>query len=200
MMSMNAPRLGDLYPSARADLPPLFMRFHWPCKDGQVTWAFGGAALAGFVASTKALVEMANRYGMAMDLKDYDWTTFDMSTLSQEEYNRVGEIFTKFLETRTKAELYEEAVQKGIYLSPIGTTKDLVENAQLADRGFWEKVEHPELGDAITYPGAFLTLSEAPWRVWHRPPLIGEHNEEIYVEELGLSRERVLVLKQAGVI
>lgn len=200
MLGFNIPRLGDIFPSSRAGLPPLLMRLHWPCKDGQVTWMFGGAAVAGAVASTKALVEMANRHGMAMELKDYDWTTFDASTLPQEEYDRIAKIFTQFLATKTKAELYKEAIEKAIFLSPLNTAKEVLENAQLAGRGFWEKVEHPELGDTITYPGAFLKLSEAPWRVWRRPPLIGEHNEEIYVKELGLSREKVVVLKQAGVI
>ena len=33
-----------------------------------------------------------------------------------------------------------------------------------------------------------------------RPPLIGEHNLEIYQDELGLSREEIQSLKQSGVI
>jgi crotonobetainyl-CoA:carnitine CoA-transferase CaiB-like acyl-CoA transferase len=32
-----------------------------------------------------------------------------------------------------------------------------------------------------------------------RAPLIGEHNEEVY-REIGLSRQDLVVLKQAGVI
>jgi crotonobetainyl-CoA:carnitine CoA-transferase CaiB-like acyl-CoA transferase len=33
-----------------------------------------------------------------------------------------------------------------------------------------------------------------------RAPLIGEHNEEIYKKELGLSAEELMVLKQSGII
>ena len=200
LMGANMPRLGGIMAAPRADLPPLFMRFDWPCKDGRVSWGPTGGAWAGGRASSKALVEMANRDGMAMELKDYDWATLDYSTVPQEEFDRVASTLAAFLATKTKAELFNEAMEKGIILSPWSTTKDLLENAQLAERKFWEKVEHPELGEAITYPGAFIKLSEAPWRVSHRPPFIGEHNEDIYVEELGLSKEKVVLLKQAGVI
>ena len=83
---------------------------------------------------------------------------------------------------------------------PVATTGDMLENPQLAARGFWVQIEHPELGASITYPGAFGHFSEAPIRITRRAPLIGEHNEEIYGKELGISKDRLLILKQAGVI
>jgi crotonobetainyl-CoA:carnitine CoA-transferase CaiB-like acyl-CoA transferase len=33
-----------------------------------------------------------------------------------------------------------------------------------------------------------------------RAPLIGEHNEEVYEKELGISREQLIILKSRGVI
>jgi formyl-CoA transferase len=33
-----------------------------------------------------------------------------------------------------------------------------------------------------------------------RPPLIGEHNEEIYIGEIGLSKEEIIKLDELGVI
>ena len=33
-----------------------------------------------------------------------------------------------------------------------------------------------------------------------RPPLIGEHNREIYLDELGLSVEELIGLRRGGVI
>lgn len=201
LLGLNVPRLGTIVAAPRGGgLPPILIRLNWACKDGQVSWAFGGGAWAGGQASTQALVEMANRYGMAMELKDYNWTTLDFSTIAQEEYDRIGKSISDFLQTRTKDELFEEAVKKGIFLAPVNNIKDLSEDPQLAHREFWEKVEHPELRDTITYPGAFAKLSEAPWRVWRRPPLIGEHNEEIYHDELGMSKKELAILKQARVI
>lgn len=84
-------------------------------------------------------------------------------------------------------------------LYPVSTPRDIAENLQLAARGFWEEVEHAELDGTITYPGAFLKASEMSLGIRRRAPLVGEHNEEVYAE-LGISREELLVLKQANVI
>jgi formyl-CoA transferase len=43
-------------------------------------------------------------------------------------------------------------------------------------------------------------LSETPWQLRRRAPLIGEHNEAIYGGELGLSRAELAVLMAAGAI
>jgi len=89
--------------------------------------------------------------------------------------------------------------EKGVVLSPVEDPRNVFENEQLEARGFWEEVEHPELGDTIKYPGAFKSGANQPG-IRRRPPLIGEHNEEIYQGELGLSRDELAILKGSGVI
>jgi crotonobetainyl-CoA:carnitine CoA-transferase CaiB-like acyl-CoA transferase len=76
----------------------------------------------------------------------------------------------------------------------------MAEYEQLRFREYWEEVEHPELETSVKYPGAFAKISEAPCAIKRRAPLIGEHNEEIYIKELGFSTEELIVLKQAKVI
>jgi benzylsuccinate CoA-transferase BbsE subunit len=100
----------------------------------------------------------------------------------------------------TKKELLEKARERHIGNGPINTAKDLLESDQLAAREYFVAVEHPELDDTLTYPGAPVKLSETPWRIQRRPPLVGEHNEEVYEKELGISREEIILLAQAGVI
>lgn len=112
----------------------------------------------------------------------------------------ITEALAPFLKTRTKAELLAQALEKEIILAPVATIKDVTESPQFEARGFWEKVEHPELDTAITYPGCPIKMSEIPYRVQRRAPLIGEHNEEIYERELGYSREQLALLKNRGVI
>ncbi len=114
--------------------------------------------------------------------------------------DRIEEPTARFFMAHTKAELLEGAVKHGVMLYPVMTTSDILENPQLIARGFWEEVEHPELGTTITYPGAFAGLTEAPLRISRRAPFIGEHNQEIYEQELGISKEKLVRLKQAGAI
>jgi crotonobetainyl-CoA:carnitine CoA-transferase CaiB-like acyl-CoA transferase len=71
---------------------------------------------------------------------------------------------------------------------------------QFIERGYWVDIDHPELGTRLTYPGAFVKLSDAECGIRFRAPLIGEHNEEIYVTELGISKQELIALKQSNVI
>ena len=75
-----------------------------------------------------------------------------------------------------------------------------MKSRQLEARDYWVEVEHPELGESFKYPGPSVKLSGTPMRTQRRPPLLGEHNEEIYCRELGLSRQEVVLLCSAGVI
>ena len=71
--------------------------------------------------------------------------------------------------------------------SLVSTIEDVANSKQLSARDSREKADHPELGAAITYPGAFIKASETPCVKTARAPLIGEHNEEIYRGVLGMS-------------
>jgi formyl-CoA transferase len=83
---------------------------------------------------------------------------------------------------------------------PVASVKEIFADPQHQARGFWQKIDHPELGISIDYPGGFAKFSEGACQIWRRAPLIGEHNEEIYGGELGLTKEEMQKLKQEGVI
>ena len=107
---------------------------------------------------------------------------------------------SEFISTKTKAELLERAIQESILIAPVATIADIAVSPQLAARGYWQEVEHPEVGETVKYPGAPVKLSESSWQVRCRAPLPGEHNLEIYRDELGLTSEQLVLLKSQGVI
>jgi len=201
VMKVNLFRMGGVLPTPRKNLPPLMMPVIYPCKDGYVTLFLMGGVSPVMMVSNKGVVELMDRDGVAEEVKKVDWAKdMDSSTVPQEEYDRALEPVRRWLLTKTKAELFDEAIKRSILLVPVSTAKDLAENAQLRARGYWIEVEHPELNDKITYPGAFVKMSDCQWRIWRRPPLIGEHNEEIYEKELGFTKEQLALLKGRGVI
>ena len=171
-----------------------------PCKDGYMYIVLGGGALKSAALSSAKTVKLMDEEGMAGDLRDYDWSTYDSSTITQEEVNHQVGLLHSFLMKHTKAEIYEEAIKRGILGCPIQDAKDIAKSPQLAARDFFVKVEHPELGDTLTYCGPWARMNETPLAKWVHPPLIGEHNRETYEKELGLTREQLSSLKQAGVI
>ncbi len=134
-------------------------------------------------------------------LKEIDWDDRELELAgSQELYDQEEAALDKFFMTHTKKELKEGALARDVLLAPVLTIEDILNSSQLASRGYWDKVEHAELGATITYPGAFIKASETPCMKIIRAPLIGEQNEEVYSGELEISREELVVLKGAKVI
>jgi crotonobetainyl-CoA:carnitine CoA-transferase CaiB-like acyl-CoA transferase len=114
--------------------------------------------------------------------------------------NRLEDAWGTFLVTRTKAEIIEKAVERSIMMVPITSAKDVMASPQFEAREFFVEVEHPELGQTITYPGFPVKMTRFPYRTRRRAPLIGEHNEEIYMGELGFCPQDMARLKANGVI
>jgi crotonobetainyl-CoA:carnitine CoA-transferase CaiB-like acyl-CoA transferase len=174
-------------------------RLIWQCKDGYVCFntAFG-AGLGG--RSNQGLVDWMNSEGIKDDyLNSIDWSTYSVAQTTEEQFARMETPISKFFMKHTMNELFEGAIERRIMIYPAYSAKEIVEDPQLSDRGFLQKLEHPELGETITYPGAFVKLSATESGLRRRAPLIGEHNKEVYVD-LGLSDEDLLMLKQSGVI
>ncbi|MBI4641019.1 MAG: CoA transferase [Candidatus Tectomicrobia bacterium] len=159
------------------------------CQDGYV---FVGAE-----RGWDALVDWMTSKGMGGDLNDEKYKD---PQIRLNEIDHIHDLFIPFVMSQTRAELYEEAQRRRIILAPVQDIKEIVEDPQLEARGYFYKVEHTELNDTLTYPGPPYHLSETPWQIRRRPPLIGEHNSEIYEGELGYTKAQLAILKSGGVI
>jgi crotonobetainyl-CoA:carnitine CoA-transferase CaiB-like acyl-CoA transferase len=84
-------------------------------------------------------------------------------------------------------------------ITPVYTIAELVEHPQMVARGFILAVEQPGVG-TLQLPGLPITLSKTPWRVRRPAPLLGEHNEKMYCQEVGYARHDLPALRRAGVI
>ncbi|RLC71047.1 MAG: hypothetical protein DRI26_05920 [Chloroflexi bacterium] len=172
--------------------------FVYPCKDGYVFYLAPGAAV--MASANRAWTEWLASEGMSTEhLKVMGWPDVDLVQMAPEDFDMMQDTLGKFMMNHTKAELYEGAHQRDIPLVPVSSPRDVLENLQLRERGFWLEVEHPELGESLTYPGPWAQVTEAPLTGWRPAPLIGEHNDDIYGNELGFSKEEMVLLKQAGV-
>ncbi|MEE9199389.1 MAG: CoA transferase [Dehalococcoidia bacterium] len=177
------------------DIP---LRYTWECKDGYVNFIILGHEAGARVNRT--LTQWMNSEGIGLELKDFQWEKIGFVVDDPETNAFLEKPISEFFRRHTAQELYEGAIQRRIWLVPIGTPPMTVENRQLASRGFWAQVEHPELGETITYPGWPIRQSETPVGTPRRAPLVGEHNEEIYMGELGLGRAELAMLKAAHAI
>ncbi|MEC8855868.1 MAG: CoA transferase, partial [Chloroflexota bacterium] len=76
---------------------------------------------------------------------------------------------------------------------------DLADCPHLEARDFFVKVDHPVAGSA-RYPGMAVRLPGETMTASQPAPLLGQHNAEIFGEELGYSTKDIISLRQQGVI
>ena len=186
-----------------AKMGPLEIRLLWPAKDGHVSIAYlFGSAFAHF---TKRLMDWIYEEGFCdEEVQQMDWVDmggglFGGDPKTIEDYERLKLIVEDFTKTKTKAELFQNALDRGLLVAPVTTIDEVVESKQLESRQYWTTVDHEEIGKAFAYPGPFAKFSEQPISYKRRPPKMGEHNTEVY-GELGLDAQALAELQSKGII
>ena len=205
--SLLATPLGDAESkrmSGGVKLGNIPIRLVWPAKDGHVaiTYLFG-SAVAHF---TQRFMNWICEEGFCDEAtRDQDWVgyggyLFGGSDEAIEDYLGLTKLVERFTLTKTKAELLEGALDRGLLIAPITTADEVVNSPQLAARNYWQALNHPELDQTVSYPGPFAKFSASPITYRRRPPTVGEHNTEIYTNELGLTAQQLAELTHKGVI
>jgi benzylsuccinate CoA-transferase BbsF subunit len=87
----------------------------------------------------------------------------------------------------------------GVASAPSLSSEGLFHDPHLKERGVYSQLDHPFIGkDWVIAPP--WSLSETPARIHRHSPLLGEHNEEIFCNLLGLSQEEIHELEKEEVI
>ena len=84
----------------------------------------------------------------------------------------INEVFAQFLATMTALEAYEEGQRRRLLVGLVSTPRDLVENAQLRDRDWYQPL--PVDSREVEFPGPPYRLSATPATVT-TPPALGQH-------------------------
>ncbi len=170
----------------------------WQCKDGYIFFFMIGGIQG--AKTCRQLVKWMDEAGMANEfLLSYEWEQFDMASATQDLIDRISGPIAAFFLTRTKKEALEAAIARNISICPLFGMKDVLDDPNLAARGYWTYLDHPELKAAIPYPRQFVRSSENDTDTRMRAPLVGEHNAEVY-GGMGFSARDMAALKEAGVI
>jgi crotonobetainyl-CoA:carnitine CoA-transferase CaiB-like acyl-CoA transferase len=176
-------------------------RTNWRCKDGYVNYMLQGGG-PGVSRSTRALLEWMDEEGMGdEDLKAVDWESLGYGRVRADIMEKSVGPLQRFFDTHTREELTKASVERRILLFPVATPANILEHPQLKARDYFKELPHPELNISVTYPGLFVKdFGGERVGLRRRPPLIGEHNREIYQNELGLTPEELTSLEEGGVI
>jgi len=104
-----------------------------------------------------------------------------------------------FLAQHTKMELWRMCREKQIPFQAVQNMEDLANCPQLAARGYFIDLDHPEAG-RLRYPGAPYKLAETPWRARRPAPKLGQHNAEVLCGLIGFSALDLMDLRRTGII
>jgi crotonobetainyl-CoA:carnitine CoA-transferase CaiB-like acyl-CoA transferase len=108
-------------------------------------------------------------------------------------------LLQEWVAEQTVSDLYKKAQSRRVPFAPVSTMGTLLANDHLKARGFFVDIAQPVAG-THKYPGAPLKYSRTPWEIRQPAPTLGQHNDQIFGERLGLFATSLSQLKQQGII
>ena len=159
-----------------------------PCEDGYVLLS---------------VIEPHQWKGLAELLGNPEWSQEDW-TGSMEgrrlNFDIVNAFLSEWLEGKPVDWVVEKAIEQRIPSSPAGLSiKEVVGDKHLKERGFFAEVEHPVAG-TLRYPSVPWRFSGTGASILRPAPLLGQHNDEVYMGHLGYTVGEMARLRSSGVI
>jgi benzylsuccinate CoA-transferase BbsF subunit len=96
-------------------------------------------------------------------------------------------------------ELAEKLQNAGITAAPSLSTKQCTHDKQMEERGFFIEADHPVIGRALL-AGLPFHFSDTPKGNYTVAPLLGQHNDYVFGELLGLSKDEIKRLTEEKVL
>ncbi|MDD5093187.1 MAG: CoA transferase [Dehalococcoidia bacterium] len=164
----------------------------YECKDG---WVFLCLASA---AEWDTFAQLVSDWGGGDELLDpmYKGPVYSRKHVA----DIVRSFVSRFVRRFGKKELFAEGLRRGFVILPVNTPEDIARCPQLTHRSFFVEADHAVAG-RLSYIGSPLYLDGIRgWNLQRTAPLLGEHNNEVYAGELGMTKDELLTLRHAGVI
>lgn len=145
---------------------------------------------------------------------DAEWKTFCKLTdhkewLQDERYSdlfgrqqnrhELDGVIEAWTSTKTAADVMELLQRAGIPAGPVNNIEEVANDVHLKARGQFTEITHPEVGTKLS-PTLPINLSKVPNLKYESAPLIGEHNQYVFSDLLGLSAGEIDQLVEEGVI
>jgi crotonobetainyl-CoA:carnitine CoA-transferase CaiB-like acyl-CoA transferase len=99
-------------------------------------------------------------------------------------FDGLEETISALLADRSRDDLVKRGQAAGLPCSVLHTPAEFVADEQLAAREYFVTLHSPERGD-VRLPGTPCKTAPEIFAVERAAPLLGEHNEAVYVDELG---------------
>ena len=162
----------------------------YACRDGRVY------LMVNRPAHWKALAAWIHEVTGNQEVLD---PLFEGPSSRRIEYRELLDLFISELTARFDVdEIYHEGQRRHIAFTPLNSSAEVARDEHLVAREYFVRVAHPDA--ILRMPGAPFRHSATPWAIRRPAPSLGQHNDEVYCDELGLSRAELASLAAAGVV
>ncbi|MDQ2672563.1 MAG: CoA transferase, partial [Actinomycetota bacterium] len=107
--------------------------------------------------------------------------------------------FSDWTGQRSAEEVLETMKEAGVPAGKLFTAEDMLSDEQYAARQNIVTVEDPEIGP-FPMQNVVPRLSETPGKVRWTGPKLGQHNDEVFKEVLGMTEENLDRLRERGIV
>ena len=109
------------------------------------------------------------------ELRGNDW---DDEFWREQHQPEIVPWIDRLCQALTVAELHDKGQELGLLVLPINTVEEVANDPHLIARGYYQSVDHPQLGTSLILPRSPIrTRGEQPRA--KRSPILGEHTDEV---------------------
>ena len=161
----------------------------YPCADGYVGLQGTGRGETWW----RRVYAMMDRPELSEDPRFSDAESRDANR------DELDVMWYSWLADHTRDEVFAAAQRERFPLAPVYTPEDIVHDPHYQARGFFDLVDQPQAGPLVQ-PGRPVQMWGTPWVGGRPAPLLGQHNEQVYVGCLGFSYDDLRRLRAARTI
>jgi len=158
----------------------------YPCADGHVRMV---------ILSPREWRAVRAWLGEPDMIKDAVWEQL-MFRLTNRDV--LDPLIIELFRDKTKMELAREAQSRGIAVTPVLTPAEVMTNEHTAARGTFVKTQVDGFEGLV--PAGMFEINGERHVLQRRAPTLGEHNAEVYIDELGLTQDGLAALRGEGTV
>jgi crotonobetainyl-CoA:carnitine CoA-transferase CaiB-like acyl-CoA transferase len=171
------------------------------CTDGEYVLLMGGGVPRDVQIWDK-LIAWMDEEGAAEDLHEpqYREALFQGPRRQTPERRHIQEVVGRFVRSLSSDEVYRRGQSMRLPWSKVRLPEENLDDPHWEERGFFLEGDLAGHDGTVRYPGTPYRFTATVAEFRHRAPLLGEHNFEVYVRELGLSEQALHDLSKLGAI
>jgi crotonobetainyl-CoA:carnitine CoA-transferase CaiB-like acyl-CoA transferase len=148
------------------------------------------------VSSEKEWVRFCNAVGNPHWAEDQKFSDLLIRYQNQDELDKLIEDWTS---QHDKYEVMQILQQAEVPSTAVVPSSELLDNSHFKQRDFFESVTHLKTGTHV-YPGFPVRFSETPISIRMPAPTLGQHNEYILMNLLGMTEQQINQLAEEEII